>query len=161
MGSHIIVGDPILGLLMEGILDGISDILCGMFYALISPPFFCTITVFLLVKYIKRKVSNHLASAELKRQIKEIFLNEPNLEAVWGGLINCRVCSETINGIPLTICRSCHTPHHSDCWEYNRICAIYGCGSCLGFSVDKKSEVENAEPIPENSAGRVSSLHKS
>src|SRR5688572_1813672 len=38
----------------------------------------------------------------------------------------CRVC-----GAPLVHdvvqCSKCETPHHRDCWEYNRGCAIYGC----------------------------------
>jgi hypothetical protein len=30
-------------------------------------------------------------------------------------------------GPPIAECPRCATPHHADCWEYNRGCSIYGC----------------------------------
>lgn len=38
----------------------------------------------------------------------------------------CRVCGEPL-ATPLVLCPACETPHHKDCWEYNRGCSIYGC----------------------------------
>lgn len=40
----------------------------------------------------------------------------------------CKVCLEPINGGPVALCASCHTPHHGECWEYVGGCSIYGCG---------------------------------
>ncbi len=39
----------------------------------------------------------------------------------------CQVCG--IPPIPSesVLCRLCGAPHHADCWEYNKGCAIYGC----------------------------------
>lgn len=38
----------------------------------------------------------------------------------------CQVCGEAIVATPV-FCRSCKTPHHQDCWEYNGVCSTYGC----------------------------------
>jgi hypothetical protein len=38
----------------------------------------------------------------------------------------CQVCGEGIAG-DAVFCRSCQTPHHKDCWEYNGVCSTYGC----------------------------------
>ena len=38
----------------------------------------------------------------------------------------CRVCGSGLSQ-PLVECPTCSTPHHADCWEYNRGCSIYGC----------------------------------
>ena len=38
----------------------------------------------------------------------------------------CPVCSQAA-GSPALGCARCHTPHHADCFEYNRGCGVYGC----------------------------------
>ena len=38
----------------------------------------------------------------------------------------CLVCGDGLEG-KLAICPNCGTPHHDDCMEYNRGCAVYGC----------------------------------
>lgn len=39
---------------------------------------------------------------------------------------HCPVCRSTIS-TGRTLCPSCETPHHKECWEYNGKCAIFGC----------------------------------
>jgi hypothetical protein len=41
--------------------------------------------------------------------------------------VRCRVCGEAI-GSDLVFCRRCKTPHHRDCWQYNGLCSVFGCG---------------------------------
>lgn len=41
--------------------------------------------------------------------------------------IRCQVCGEEIQS-DLVTCVRCRTPHCKDCWEYNGMCATYGCG---------------------------------
>ncbi|MEA3429863.1 MAG: RING finger protein [Nanoarchaeota archaeon] len=41
--------------------------------------------------------------------------------------VNCLVCASPINQNDTTYCQRCDTPHHQDCWEYNKGCAVYGC----------------------------------
>ncbi|MCA9267284.1 MAG: hypothetical protein KDA41_02385 [Planctomycetales bacterium] len=38
----------------------------------------------------------------------------------------CQVCGDKIIE-DVVWCRSCHTPHHSDCWRYYGSCSTYGC----------------------------------
>ena len=40
----------------------------------------------------------------------------------------CLVCGEPLSG-KVVDCIKCKTPHHADCWRYNRGCCTYGCGS--------------------------------
>ena len=54
----------------------------------------------------------------------------------------CRVCGSQL-AEPLVICPECATPHHQDCWEYNRGCTIFG---CTGTAVARSMPV----PVPEN-----------
>jgi len=39
----------------------------------------------------------------------------------------CPVCGQRVDE-DLGCCQECHTPHHLECFEWNRGCAIYGCG---------------------------------
>jgi hypothetical protein len=40
----------------------------------------------------------------------------------------CPVCQSAVNsGEPTTACPQCHSPHHQDCWDYNKGCGLYGC----------------------------------
>lgn len=43
----------------------------------------------------------------------------------------CQVCGADIEGAA-TVCRRCRTPHHTDCWEFNRKCSTFGCGETAG-----------------------------
>lgn len=38
----------------------------------------------------------------------------------------CPVCGDQL-ATEATVCNDCGTPHHHDCWLYNRGCGIYGC----------------------------------
>ena len=41
---------------------------------------------------------------------------------------NCAICQSPIAlGEPATQCRACSGAFHTDCWEYNNGCGIYGC----------------------------------
>ena len=42
-------------------------------------------------------------------------------------LATCPVCACSLGEEQLKCCPACETPHHADCWEYNKGCAIYGC----------------------------------
>jgi hypothetical protein len=45
----------------------------------------------------------------------------------------CPVCGSLIEGeLAGVSCRRCRTPHHGECWEYNRQCAVFACGE-TGF----------------------------
>lgn len=46
---------------------------------------------------------------------------------------NCQVCGDPLYE-PIVWCRKCHTPHHEDCWYYNRWCSTYGCGERYAVS---------------------------
>jgi len=39
----------------------------------------------------------------------------------------CLICGFALGG-SITICETCDTPHCQDCWKYNQMCAVYGCG---------------------------------
>ena len=41
--------------------------------------------------------------------------------------VKCQICGGQIHS-GLVYCRRCQTPHHQDCWIYNGVCSIYGCG---------------------------------
>lgn len=42
----------------------------------------------------------------------------------------CIVCGELLDGeADVVRCANCETPHHRDCWEFQGVCAVYGCGS--------------------------------
>ena len=43
------------------------------------------------------------------------------------GQATCSVCGDPI-GADIVYCRICNTPHHHECWIYNGVCAVYGCG---------------------------------
>ena len=54
-------------------------------------------------------------------------------------LATCPVCACSLGEEQLKCCPGCETPHHADCWEYNKGCAIYGC---------KGVEVTDRRPLP-------------
>lgn len=45
---------------------------------------------------------------------------------------HCLVCGDALSARPVVCCRSCDTPHHSECWHYNGRCAVYGCSETRG-----------------------------
>jgi hypothetical protein len=48
----------------------------------------------------------------------------------------CQVCGAQVTDPANKVyCRRCHTPHHEDCWEFNKKCSTYACGET--FSVRK------------------------
>lgn len=44
------------------------------------------------------------------------------------GPSRCQVCGEALSSKIVVICHRCKTPHHEECWRYNRGCSVYGCG---------------------------------
>jgi hypothetical protein len=38
----------------------------------------------------------------------------------------CQVCGSELDR-DLVSCGACATPHHRECWDYNRGCSTYGC----------------------------------
>lgn len=57
-------------------------------------------------------------------------------------MIKCRVCGEPEcpekDGRDIVYCAKCATPHHHDCWHYNKKCAIFG---CEGTEFQSKAEL--------------------
>lgn len=43
------------------------------------------------------------------------------------GEASCQVCGVPPQPAETVYCEKCGAPHHADCWNYNRGCAIYGC----------------------------------
>ena len=39
----------------------------------------------------------------------------------------CPVCRREITELS-ALCRRCETPHHPDCWDFSRGCAVFACG---------------------------------
>ena len=57
----------------------------------------------------------------------------------------CQICGEPLDDTTVVCCRKCKTPHHRDCWRYNRGCAVFGCG-CRTFE-DAKALAIHGEPF--------------
>ena len=45
----------------------------------------------------------------------------------------CKVCGQTIEVGPRTLCARCKAPHHRDCWEFIGGCSIFGCNGKEGI----------------------------
>jgi len=41
----------------------------------------------------------------------------------------CQICGGTLSEGSVVYCAKCNTPHHKDCWQFNKSCATYGCRS--------------------------------
>ena len=39
----------------------------------------------------------------------------------------CQICGDPLDD-KVVFCKSCKTPHHMECWQYNGACSTYGCG---------------------------------
>lgn len=50
---------------------------------------------------------------------------QPVVDASVSGI--CQICGTETHLKAAVACGSCHTPHHSDCWTYNRGCSTYAC----------------------------------
>jgi len=59
------------------------------------------------------------------RPVTEIRFIDDAQEAHAG---ECQVCGRTMSG-DVVSCAQCRTPHHRDCWDYNRKCSTFACGS--------------------------------
>lgn len=53
------------------------------------------------------------------------FLGENEAQVVNA---KCPICGGRIDD-DLVFCSRCKTPHHAECWAYNRVCSTYGCGT--------------------------------
>jgi len=61
----------------------------------------------------------------------------------------CPVCGGSFDDNGETVaCVTCRTPHHRHCWDFNKGCATYGCGSvsCEVCELDELMDVESAAP---------------
>jgi hypothetical protein len=61
----------------------------------------------------------------LMAQMQGIEFVDP-LEATIIEDATCQICGDSIL-TDLVFCRTCKTPHHADCWQYNGTCSTYGC----------------------------------
>lgn len=59
----------------------------------------------------------------------------------------CSVCGDEIEE-GLVYCRRCKTPHHRECWQYNGLCSVFGCGETR-FDVPQTAQRISA-PKPES-----------
>lgn len=48
-----------------------------------------------------------------------------------GAATLCLVCADQLRSGRAAVCQSCDTPLHLECWSYNGMCALFGCGSTL------------------------------
>lgn len=48
----------------------------------------------------------------------------------------CPICCDPVTSAAV-VCRTCETVHHRECWEYNGLCARFGCGQ--GRFIRKKT----------------------
>lgn len=72
----------------------------------------------------------------------------------------CKICGEDIV-TDMVFCQRCKTPHHGECWQYNRCCSVYGCGETTYARPQAATRVETSQPAPqpsqsENSEGQAS-----
>ena len=56
-------------------------------------------------------------------------LEYARLDPVAGAL--CLVCAERMETGHAAVCLTCETSFHLECWSYNGMCALFGCGSTL------------------------------
>ncbi len=64
----------------------------------------------------------------------------------------CQVCGCGLDQ-EIVACSKCRTPHHEDCWNYNRVCSVYGCGgrAAMPGGVDAPEEIveiRDTDPDP-------------
>lgn len=82
------------------------------------------------------------------------------------GAVGCPSCGETIDMAALRsatcpicctpfaeadeikICPDCRTPHHVECWDDNRGCSTYGCGSARHEETHESSDGSQQIPCP-------------
>ncbi|MBI4859227.1 MAG: hypothetical protein HY815_02995 [Candidatus Riflebacteria bacterium] len=57
----------------------------------------------------------------------------------------CRVCGSPLSA-PMVLCPTCETPHHRDCWDYNKGCSTYGCSAVAPRPVDLTPIVSAPQP---------------
>jgi hypothetical protein len=65
--------------------------------------------------------------AELGQGERIEFVTEAKGEIADIAATACQVCGEALESDVVT-CESCRTPHHEECWEWNKGCTTYGCG---------------------------------
>lgn|GEM_PF-789459 len=63
----------------------------------------------------------------------------------------CSVCGEQAIG-DLVFCKRCKTPHHRECWHYNGMCTIYGCGETnfVVPSIASRIDAPHEQLVPQN-----------
>jgi len=78
---------------------------------------------------LKRFVSLSLALYDdaLARGTEGIEFFGEQLKVPDDGTTVCQICGDSLIQ-DIVFCKSCRTPHHEDCWEYNKVCSTYGCG---------------------------------
>lgn len=61
------------------------------------------------------------------------------------GAARCPVCGDDASG-PMTACDRCDTPHHSECWNFNEGCAVFGCKAALAALEREAEELVRVDP---------------
>lgn len=75
-----------------------------------------------------RRILDVLASLQpLEDQLEESLTLEFTSQA--DSEVLCLVCAAAVDGGRIAVCQSCDTPLHLECWSYNGMCALFGCGS--------------------------------
>ena len=78
---------------------------------------------------------------------------KPPSKEWWAGK-ECPYCqTHLVAGDEVTVCRSCHQPHHSDCWRDNGGCAVFSCGRGVDLTEDLADllpplDLTAPEPLP-------------
>ena len=58
-------------------------------------------------------------------EVERIAAHVRKVAANEGG-IRCGVCARAVVGLA-SVCTQCETPSHTDCWDYNGGCSVFGC----------------------------------
>ncbi len=76
-------------------------------------------------KQVKCQACEHTFQVAIQQPASPLHQQQPAQQATGG---NCAICqSPIIQGEPSMKCPGCSGAFHTDCWEYNKGCGIYGC----------------------------------
>ncbi|MBI5140122.1 MAG: hypothetical protein HZA94_01585 [Candidatus Vogelbacteria bacterium] len=114
--------------LLRGALSLITDLFYGILVIISNPFVVFAVTLFIVNKYLKKRIRRFRIKTKLKRELKEAFHGDLTLQSITSDT-NCRVCGDQLGNEQQVVCKLCETPHHLECWKFNSGCAIYGCGS--------------------------------
>jgi hypothetical protein len=58
---------------------------------------------------------------------------------------SCPVCGEPLFDREVVVCTRCNTPHHDECWHYNKSCATFGCRCLISRSLRPTDDFQSSE----------------